>query len=178
MAGFWIALADPSFAVDRVLVGAVTCLINEGLADSERGLWVPGSERVSAELVKSFVAGGELVLVRHQGLIAGVARVRFLSASEAECTLVVRDPRFRGRRIGSDLLAFAGQWAAGLGAARIRAELLTPRAPANPARKFLCGWLERHGYRHVGTGDLADWPPAVRSRLATAGDNLVFYRSL
>lgn len=178
MAGFQIAIADPSFAADRDFIGTVTALINSGFAEMDRGMWRPGSSRVSAARVMSFVASGELLGAWKDGEPAGVARVRLLSPDEAECTQLVRAASHSGHRLGSDLLACAEQWARGFGAFRIKAELLAVRTRARPGVDWLNAWLLRQGYRYTGTGDLGDWRPEMRPHLAAECDYIVFYKDL
>ena len=178
MAGFQIALADPSFAADPDFVEAITGLINEAFAATERGIWLPGSERVSAARVTSYVAGGQIVAAWRGGHLAGVARVRLLSPGEAECSLVARAPDHGGRRLGSDLLAFAEKWARGLAAVRVRTELLTSRVLPQPYAEQMKAWLRSHRYDLVGIGDLAEWRPEMKPHLAAACDYLVFYKKL
>lgn len=171
-----ITLADPSFATDRQVVGALARMINDGFARSEWGLWTPGSERITEAAVASHIASGELVVVRYAGTPVAAARVRRVTDRDGECTLIVRVPEHRGHRLGERLLDFAERWGRGLGLERMRTELMTTREPLSSANEYLRGWLESRGYRQIGTGNLADWHPELRPRLATDGDYLVFYK--
>lgn len=178
MAGLQIALADPSFAAEKHFVGTAMNLINHGFAETDSGMWRPGSTRVTTARVTSFVAAGELLAAYRDGELAGVARIRLLSPVEAECTHLVRAESHSGRRLGTDLLASAEQWALGWGALRMRTELLTVRAVPHPGVDQSKTWLQRHGYHHLGTADLADWRPETGPHLATECDYLMFAKDL
>lgn len=74
---------------------------------------------------------------------AGMVAATLLAELEAELQSMWVDPKFRGKRVGDQLIGGVLQWAINLGLARVR---LYVRAANQPALKL----YERHGFLDTG----------------------------
>ena len=173
-----ILIADPAAAADPSFLAEATALINKVYADGEKGLWVEGTDRTSADEVASIVTAGELAVARRGGQLVGAVRVQRLATGEGEFGMLVADFAQRGTGVGRELVAFAENWGRAQGLTTMQLELLVPQTWTHPVKEFLREWYTRIGYRHVRTGVLAEAYPALQPHLATPCDFLVFHKAL
>jgi GNAT superfamily N-acetyltransferase len=154
-------------------------LVNEVYADAEKGMWLDGTDRVTAGEIEAMIDAGRLVVARDaDGTLVGAMQLQRLPTGEGEFGMLVAHPQRRGAGIGKDLIAYGESWARTQGLTTMQLELLYPSTWTHPVKKFLYDWYTRLGYRVIGTGDLADDYPELVSRLATPCDFLIFHKAL
>ena len=164
---------------DAGFAAEVTGLVNEVYADAEKGMWLDGTDRVTAGEIEAMIDAGRLVVARDSdGTLVGAMQLQRLPTGEGEFGMLVAHPQRRGAGIGKDLIAYGESWARTQGLTTMQLELLYPSTWTHPVKKFLYDWYTRLGYRVIGTGDLADDYPELVSRLATPCDFLIFHKAL
>ena len=173
-----VALLPAGAAADRHLVERLTDLVNAAYERGERGLWRPGTARIFGDEVAASIAAGELAVARVGTEVAGCVRVRRHDASTGELGLLATDERHRGAGIGGELLRFAEALSRDRGAARMRLELLVPRAGEHPFKARLDAWYRRLGYRVGGEEDFAVRHPEPAGHLARPCLLRIYERSL
>jgi GNAT superfamily N-acetyltransferase len=128
--------------------------------------------------VAAFVRDGQLAVARLAGRLVGAVRIQRLTSDLGEFGMLVASPDHRGIGVGTDLIAFAEHWARGHGLRRMQLELLVPQTWTHPVKEFLHGWYTRIGYRPVRTGHFEESYPALRPRLATSCDFVIYHKTL
>jgi GNAT superfamily N-acetyltransferase len=163
---------------DNATVTALTDLVNEVYASSEKGLWIEDAARTTPAELGGLVHAGQIAVARLDGRLAGCVRVRRLDASASEFGMLAASPAYQGIGVGRALVRYAEQRGRDEGSRVMRLELLVPREWSHPSKEFLAAWYGRIGYRPVRTGTVADSHPDLASSLATPCDVVVYEKPL
>lgn len=162
----------------RATVAALTDLVNEVYASSEKGLWIEGAARTTPAALGGLVREGQISVARLHGQFAGCVRVRRLDATASEFGLLATAPAYQGTGVGRALVRHAERRGHDEGSRVMRLELIQPREWPHPSKEFLAAWYGRIGYRPVRTGAIADSHPDLVPSLATPCDVVVYEKSL
>jgi GNAT superfamily N-acetyltransferase len=163
---------------DRVLVSALTGLVNEVYEAAEAGLWVPATRRCTEAEIAGFLRSEEMVVARHGDRLVGCLRLCRLDDTRAEFGVLAVAEEFRGIGLGRDLVDWAEGRARADGAEMMQLELLVPRAWTHPWKERLAGWYERLGYEQERVGRIDEAYPHLAPRLATACDFVVYVKKI
>src|SRR5687768_5428450 len=135
-------------ASDADLVATIHDLVNDAYSTTERGLWVRDIPRVTLDDVAEAISIGRTAIAVHDGRVAGTVRTRMLDASTGWLGVLAVDLHAAGSGLGRQLVTFAEQRSAGLGASTMRLEMLVPDVD-HPHTDRLADWYGRLGYREV-----------------------------
>jgi GNAT superfamily N-acetyltransferase len=159
-------------------VAGVVDLVNRVYTDAEKGLWVDGADRTSADETAGIIRTGQLAVAAVSGRLVGAVRIQRLDSGDGEFGMLVASPDHRGLGVGRALVEFAEDWAWRQGLPRMQLELLVPQTWTHPVKEFLREWYTRIGYQRVRTGRLDEAYPELQPRLATACDFVVYHKAL
>ncbi|HEU5133800.1 MAG TPA: GNAT family N-acetyltransferase [Steroidobacteraceae bacterium] len=153
-------------------------LVNEVYDVAESGLWKRKGTRTNAAEIERLLREGALILAELDGAIVGSVNVDLMDNGVGHFGMLVADPNYRGRGIGSALVARAEDWARGRGCRTMRLELLTPRHWTHPVKEFLKAWYTRLGYKPHATEPLEVLHADLAPELATECDYTVWRKPL
>lgn len=153
---------------------ALATLVNDVYEESEKGLWLEGATRTTAEEIDTLVRAGQITVARLRGDLVGSVRVRRLDAATSEFGMLAASPEYRGIGVGRALVDHAERQGRAAGSGVMRLELLVPREWSHPSKEFLAAWYGRRGYRPVRTGGIEDSHPHLAGWLATPCDVVVY----
>jgi GNAT superfamily N-acetyltransferase len=138
------------FAEERDLSASVidhlANLINRVYDEAESGMWKRAGTRISSEEVAERLQSASMILAEIEGSIVGAVSIRRIDSHIGEFGALVTDPAYRGRGIGSKLVAAAEAWAKSRALSQMRLELLAPRNWVHPGKQLLERWYSRIGY--------------------------------
>lgn len=157
-----IEMVPADRASDAQLVATIHDLVNTAYSTTERGLWVRDIPRVTPEDVAEAISNGRTAIALQDGRLAGTVRTRLLDASTGWLGVLAVDLDAAGSGLGRQLVTFAEQRSAALGASTMRLEMLMP-ALNHPHTGRLADWYGRLGYREVERRSLADFDPGAMS---------------
>jgi GNAT superfamily N-acetyltransferase len=156
----------------------LSTLINEVYDDAEAGLWKRKGTRTNPAEVEHLLRARALILAEIDGVLVGSVNVNLMGDGVGEFGMLVADPAYRGKGIGSALVECAESWARGMACHTMRLELLTPRNWTHPSKEFLKRWYTRIGYEPQAIEHLEILHPELVSELATECDFTVWHKSL
>jgi len=169
----------PSVAADdAALMAQLTELINAVYAVAEKGLWVDGAARTTAEALTELARAGQVAVARVRGQIVGCIRIQLLGDGVGEFGMLAVIPASRGTGVGRDLVAFAEQAAKRRRCHTMQLEVLVPRAWTHPSKDFLTDWYTRSGYMLARVGAIEESYPELAPLLATPCDYMIYRKSL
>ena len=93
-----------------------------------------------------------------------------------EFGMVVVNPDYRGKRLGSGLVEEAEKWAKSWGAHTMRLELLTPKTWKQDTKEFMKQWYTRIGYKPQKTEPFEKQYPIDSKKLATECDFTIWLK--
>jgi GNAT superfamily N-acetyltransferase len=152
----------------------LAALINEVYDDAESGMWKRPGMRTNPGEVERLLRNQALILAEIDGMLVGAVNVNLMNDGIGEFGMLVADRNYRGKGIGSALVAHAEHWARDMACHTMRLELLTPRNWTHPSKEFLKQWYSRIGYQPQATEPFEILHP----ELATECDFTVWHKSL
>ncbi len=173
-----ITRLDAADSRDPQLVDQLNRLVNDVYAVAESGLWRDGFTRTTPPELAELIAGGEIVVAKRDGRIAGIVRVHDVAGDTSEFGILAADPEQRGLGIGVALLDFVERQSRERGMRAMQLELLVPRDWVHDSKEFLKGWYGRRGYRLTRTVTIHDAHPHLAPLLATPCDVTVYEKVL
>jgi GNAT superfamily N-acetyltransferase len=153
-------------------------LINEVYDDAESGMWKRKGTRTNPTEVERLLRAQALILAEIDGVLVGSVNVNLMGNGVGEFGMLVADPKYRGKGIGSALVKHAERWAREQACHTMRLEILTPRHWTHPSKNFLRQWYSRIGYTPQLTEPFESMYPELVPELATECDFTVWYKSL
>jgi GNAT superfamily N-acetyltransferase len=153
-------------------------LINEVYDDAESGMWKRSGTRTNPGEVECLLSNQALILAEIDGRLVGAVNVNLMNDGIGEFGMLVADLHYRGKGIGSALVARAEHWARDMACHTMRLELLTPRHWTHPSKEFLKQWYSRIGYKPQATEPFEILHPELVPALATECDFTVWHKSL
>ncbi|WP_157251463.1 GNAT family N-acetyltransferase [Nonomuraea typhae] len=153
-------------------------LVNRVYREAERGLWQDDIPRTTPAELTDLVAAGEIAAARDAGEIVGVVRVQRLRDGVGEFAMLACDPAYRGKGVGSALVAFAEEHSARNGCHTMQLELLTPTGWTHPGKEFLRTWYSRIGYTPVRVAAFSDDYPELAPHIATPCEYTIYHKKL
>jgi GNAT superfamily N-acetyltransferase len=157
-----IEMVPADRAADAVLVATIHDLVNAAYSVTERGLWVRDIPRVTPDDVASAISSGRTAIAVDDGRLTGTVRTRMLDAATGWLGVLAVDVDAAGSGLGRQLVAFAEQRSAALGARTMCLEMLVPDN-GHPHTDRLAAWYGRLGYREVDRRSLAEFDPDAMS---------------
>lgn len=156
----------------------ITNIVNRVYAASEKGLWLDGQARTTAEEIVEFTSSGEMAVARSMGQIVGCIRVRTLDHETREFGMLAVDDEYQGNGIGRELIRFAEQKCQKENLRKMQLELLVPQEGSHPAKVILENWYTRIGYYPIHTETVEALFPKLAHMLAIPCKFVVFQKEL
>jgi GNAT superfamily N-acetyltransferase len=135
--------------LDENQVGFLVKMINDVYLESEKELWKDEHERTNKQRLLEIIGKGELLLAVEESDICGCIHLEPMSKSMSKFKMLVANPIFKGKGIGSILVDFAESEVRKTGATKMQLELLVPTGFVHPDKVFLSSWYTRIGYEKV-----------------------------
>ena len=112
-------------------------------------MWKIKDWRTTPEEITELVQSKSFIFVKCNGVRAGQVKITRMDEETGMLGMLVVEPKFRGKKLGSVLMEAAEAWAREEGCKQMRLELLTSIQPvtwANDNKEFLTQWYTRRGY--------------------------------
>jgi GNAT superfamily N-acetyltransferase len=170
-----VRLLAPAHGPDMAVLAE---LINRSYAASEKGMWLDGAARTTAEDVAELTRAGKVAVARLGGRTVGCIRLEGVDERDAEFGMLAADLDHRGIGIGRELVRFAEDRSRNAGFVTMRLELLVPREWAHPSKEFLAAWYTRMGYRGFRRRTVEESYPELAPWLATPCDFVTYKKDL
>lgn len=140
--------------IDEQNVDFLVAMINEVYQKSEGNICKGKYDRVSNKELLEIIQSNELLLAQHNNDIYGCVHLEKKDASTYKFKILVANPKFKGKGIGSLLVNFAEQQAKTNGATVMQLDLLVPTDFDHPDKVFLANWYTRIGYEKIEEHDV------------------------
>ena len=164
---------------DECTLNNLVKLINDIYDVAEDGMWKQKGVRTDQQQLMSLINDHSLIVAVSQNTIKGLVKVlKMENDTQGEFGMLVVNPEFRGKRLGSGLIKAAEDWAREWGAKTMRLELLTPRTWKHPDKEFLKEWYTRLGYVPQRTEQFEQYHPYLIEKLKTECDFTVWLKPL
>lgn len=148
-------------------------MINHAYDDAEKGLFHPGTIRITKIALKKLLTINALLLAEINNQVVGCVHIEIVDENIAKFGMLTSDANYRGLKIGSKLIQAAETWAIKNKRAIMRLELLTPKQWKQAHKEFLISWYSRLGYSPQYT-KLFD----SEKNLSTPCDFTVYHKNL
>lgn len=136
--------------LDENQVGFLISMINTVYQESENELWKDSHERINLSRLLDIIDKGELLLaLNDHEEICGCVHLEPMKFGMAKFKMLVTNPNFKRKGIGSVLVKFAENEARRLGFTKMQLELLVPTEFEHPDKVFLSKWYTSIGYNVV-----------------------------
>ncbi|KAK8092499.1 hypothetical protein PG999_014698 [Apiospora kogelbergensis] len=175
------------------LVASLTGIVNQVYFDTEKDLFLEGTQRTDEQEVRSIMQAGELAVMYilpppdPQAATAqppprkavGCIRIRRFADDVGELGMLALAPSHQGGGMGSALMRFGeGHVRGTLGLPVARLELLVPSGFHHAFKARLQAWYEKMGYRVVRLGVFQDEYPKAAALLRGPTEYRVFEKTL
>jgi GNAT superfamily N-acetyltransferase len=173
-----VRLLPSATSADMGVMGRLAGLVNRSYAASEKGMWLDGADRTTADEVAGLTRAGKVAVARLGRRVVGCVRVERVAERGAEFGMLAADVGHRGAGIGRELVRFAERSSRDGGCATMQLELLVPRDWSHPAKDFLAAWYTRMGYRIHRTRTVEESHPELAPLLATPCDFVTYRKNI
>ena len=129
-------------------------MINDVYIESEGNIWIDQHQRITPERLVEIIKLGELLLAFKSEEICGCIHLEPMPGKSYKFKMLVANPKYKGKGVGSVLVNFAEQQAKDKGATTMQLELLVPTEFEHPDKIFLNSWYTRIGYKQIGEHDV------------------------
>lgn len=129
-------------------------MINHVYDISEGNIWIDDYKRTSKEQIIQLIRSKELLLAVHENDIYGCVWMEKVNDDTYKFKMLVANPQYKGRGIGSLLVSYVEKQALERGARVMQLELLVPTEFEHPDKVFLTQWYTRIGYRKMAEHDV------------------------
>ena len=153
---------------DNIHAGFLVQMINEVYIESEGNIWKDEHQRITPERLNEIIELKELLLAFHDNEICGCIHLEPIDSTAYKFKMLVANPKFKGKGVGSILVNYAEQEAVRLGAKTMQLELLVPTDFEHSDKVFLHNWYSRIGYEKIAEHDV-DFVHAGLSKLLKTG---------
>ncbi|KAK6819359.1 hypothetical protein PG987_015842 [Apiospora arundinis] len=191
-----VTIEIPTDASDS-LVARLTGIVNQVYFDTEKDLFIEGTQRTNEQELRSIIRDGELAIAyvenpspehqptssppppQQQREAIGCIRIKRVSDDVGELGMMAIAPSHQGGGMGSTLVRFAeGHIKETLGLAVSQLELLVPSGFHHAFKARLQGWYDKMGYRVVRLGVFEDDYPEIAKLLRGPTEYRVFEKRL
>jgi len=135
--------------LDENQVGFLVKMINGVYLESEAELWKDEHFRITGPRLLEIIKKEELLLVVDGDAICGCVHLEPINKTMHKFKMLVANPKFKGKGVGSILVDFAEVEARKKGAKKMQLELLVPTEFEHADKVFLKTWYTRIGYQKV-----------------------------
>jgi len=163
---------------DKKYVNSLVEMINKVYLKSEGDIWIEGHNRISQERLTEVIQNKELLIAIHQNKICGCIHLEKMDQNHYKFKMLVTNPKFKGKGLGSLLVNFAEQQVKELGASTMQLELLVPTEFEHPDKVFLTNWYTRIGYEKVGEHDVDYVHQGISQFLKTPCKAVVYQKKI
>ncbi len=153
---------------DQKHVDFLVSMINKVYIESEGNIWRDGHERITHQRLTEVIQNNELLLATMGDEICGCIHLEKMDTSSYKFKMLVANPKFKGKGIGSLLVNYAEEEAKSDGANMMQLELLDTTEFSHPDKVFLTNWYTRIGYQLISKHDV-DVVHAGLSKLLKTG---------
>ncbi len=135
--------------LDENQVGFLVSMINQVYLESEAELWKDEHDRITIPRLIEIIDKRELLLAVNGNSICGCIHLEPMDESMFKFKMLVANPEFKGKGIGSVLVDFAENEARKKDVKKMQLELLVPTEFEHADKIFLNSWYTRIGYEKV-----------------------------
>ena len=175
MIGIKLRVAEQS---DELKAEWLAQLINQVYKVSEGNIWVDDYQRTSKEQLFELIRTNQLLLAIHQHKIIGCVWVEKVNNTTYKFKMLVTDPEYKGKGVGTLLVSYAEEEAIRRGAYKMQLELLVPTEFEHPDKIFLTQWYTRIGYQKVAEHEVDYVHQGISRYLKTGCVAQVFEKQL
>lgn len=154
--------------LDENQVGFLISMINQVYQESEGDMWKDEHERVTKPRLLEIIEKKELLLAITGNSICGCIHLEPMNKKLFKFKMLVSNPIFKGKGVGSILVSFAESEAKKNGAIKMQLELLVPTKFEHADKVFLKNWYTRIGYHKIAEHDV-DYVHEGLSKLLKTG---------
>ena len=141
-------------SVDHDKVNFLVEMINKVYEKSESNIWIDNHNRISKNRLIEIIKSKELLLATNGNDICGCIHLEQVNDDIFKFKMLVANPVYNRRGIGSLLVEFAEQKAMDNNAKIMQLELLVPTEFIHDDKVFLDKWYTRIGYNQVEVHDV------------------------
>ncbi len=164
--------------LDENQVGFLVEMINAVYKKTEGNIWKTEHVRITQPRLLAIIAKKELLLALAGEEICGCIHLEPMSQTSYKFKMLVANPIFKGKGVGSALVAFAEREAKKEGAKLMQLELLVPTDFKHIDKVFLNNWYTRIGYQKTGVFDVEYLDPGLSKLLKTDCIAQVYQKTL
>jgi Acetyltransferase (GNAT) domain len=108
------------------VVNEYVYLMNENYRNDEAGIWKESATRTNPIEIRQSIEAREIIVIHDGAKIVGGAKIKMISATEVEFSMMSLDKYYRGTGISGKLIHFMETESRKKGAEKIRFEVLRP----------------------------------------------------
>jgi len=153
---------------DLIHAGFLVKMINDVYVESEGDIWIDEHQRITMERLTEIIALKQLLLAYKGNEIYGCIHLEPINEDAYKFKMLVANPVYKGKGVGSILVNYAEEEAVKNGARVMHLELLVPTEFIHPDKVFLHNWYSRIGYQKIAEHDV-DFVHAGLSKLLKTG---------
>jgi len=156
----------------------IEAMVNDVYEESEKLFWKKNHQRTSVAHLKKHLKYSELIVAFADEEIAACVVIRNVDASTCIFQMLTANPNYKGKGLGSLMLAEVEEEARRRGAHTMRLELLEPLDQVIQDKVFLDSWYRKVGYAPVKRCSIDDIHQGESENLAIACDVVVYEKAL
>ena len=164
--------------LDENQVGFLVKMINDVYVESEGNIWIDEHQRITKERLLEIITLKELLIATSEDEICGCIHLEPMRDSQFKFKMLVANPEFKGKGVGSILVQFAESEAKKMGGEVMQLELLVPTEFTHEDKVFLHNWYSRIGYEKIQEHDVDYVHPGLSKLLKTGCVAKVYQKKL
>jgi len=163
---------------DQINITALVNMINAVYRTTEGNIWQKEHARISNERLIEIISNKELLLAYKDNEIIGCIHLEKMDLHLYKFKMLVANPKYKGKGVGSWLVKYAEDIARQNGAQIMQLELLIPTEFIHPDKVFLHNWYTKIGYVKKETHSVDYCHPGISLFLKTPCEAIIYQKPL